>query len=275
MSKKLKAKKPPLSALDNGIYACLTILPTFLALAGLWVLSDTFPSVFAFRDPSVIAISKEYMLFAYLPFMLVLALAPPFIFGFAWNRKQPIFGNKKFKPKWGEPIIKVHPVFSENFRRELTEAKRIKTKRTVMIFVTALLLGVIISLFGLFPRSTLDEHNIITDFNCFDQVTGTRRIEDANAVDICIFRSSGHRSSGRAYLAMKFIFEDGEFSFTLNDFRNMNTEQALRYMLSLKSLFSKEEYRIKRIHNMERLLNDHDYSPTEIALIYELFEYEN
>ena len=53
----------------------------------------------------------------------------------------------------------------------------------------------------------------------------------------------------------------------------MDTEETLRYLLHLKSFFSKETYEIEHIERMDKLLDDNDFSDTEIQLVYELLDY--
>jgi hypothetical protein len=71
---------------------------------------------------------------------------------------------------------------------------------------------------------------------------------------------------------MTLVFGDEEYKFTPSAFHEMSTTEALRYMIRLKEL-APDKVEISRTDRMERLLREHDYSAAEIALIYELFEY--
>ena len=52
----------------------------------------------------------------------------------------------------------------------------------------------------------------------------------------------------------------------------MSVEDALIYMLKLKSVFNENEYEIKNADRLHFLMLQNDYTNNEKALIYELFD---
>ena len=125
-----KAKKPPLSRLDMGVYATQMILAFALSLF-LMVSLVIIPKLIGFAEDGVVA-ANERAAFAFcsFPLALTLGLGIGFPAGRAIDEKQPLFGNKKFKPKFGEPVINTFPVFSEEFKQYVYPKKK-KTIRNV------------------------------------------------------------------------------------------------------------------------------------------------
>ena len=89
-----------------------------------------------------------------------------------------------------------------------------------------------------------------------------------------IYKTSHKNSTIYDYgIEITVLFEEKSYSFKLGDFKKMNTEETLRYLLHLKSFFSKETYEIEHIERVDKLLDDNDFSDTEIQLVYELLDY--
>jgi hypothetical protein len=270
MARKLKAQKPPLSALDNAIY--LGAIVFFMAVFSLALYSlAQIPSVIAFRDEAVVGIAGgSAILLLALPWYMFSAMVPPVVLSIMMSNRQPIVGNRRFKPKFGQPVIKVYPLFSRELRESLPAARRVGFVRTAVILLVIFLVLAALIPFGIYQRATLDRDDVISEFGVRNQVKNSFAVEDAD--DILIRIEVSGRRSHRTYLSMTLVFGDEEYKFTPSAFHKMSTAEALRYMIRLKEL-APDKVEISRTDRMERLLRDYDYSAAEIALIYELFEY--
>lgn len=272
MAKKLKAQKPPLSALDNAIY--LGAIVFFMAVFSLALYSlAQIPSVIAFRDEAVVGIAGgSAILLLALPWYMFCAMVPTVVLSFMMSNRQPIVGNRRFKPKFGQPVIQVYPLFSRELRESLPAARRVRFKRTAVILLVIFLVLAALIPFGIYQRATLDRDDVISEFGVRNQIKNSFAVEDADEILIRIEVSGGRRGAHRTYLSMTLVFGDEEYKFSPSAFHEMSTTEALRYMIRLKEL-APDKVEISRTDRMERLLRDYDYSAAEIALIYELFEY--
>ena len=272
MAKKLKAQKPPLSALDNAIY--LGAIVFFMAVFSLALYSlAQIPSIIAFRDEAVVGIAGgSAILLLALPWYMFSAMVPTVVLALMMSNRQPIVGNRRFKPKFGQPVIKVYPLFSRELRESLPTARRVGFVRTAVILLVIFLVLAALIPFGIYQRATLDRDDVISEFGVRNQVKNSFAVEDADEILIRIEVSGGRRGSHRTYLSMTLVFGDEEYKFTPSAFHEMSTTEALRYMIRLKEL-APDKVEISRTDRMERVLREHDYSAAEIALIDELFEY--
>ncbi|MBO5007162.1 MAG: hypothetical protein J6C89_06930 [Clostridia bacterium] len=63
-------------------------------------------------------------------------MVPVIAVGMSWQKKQPIFGNKKFyttqKFKAMYQTATVHPIFSEEFKKNLPEKKKTQYKESCL-----------------------------------------------------------------------------------------------------------------------------------------------
>lgn len=93
------------------------------------------PKLIGFAEDGVVA-ANERAAFAFcsLPLALTLGWGIGFPAGRAIDEKQPLFGNKKFKPKFGEPVINTFPVFSEEFKQYVYPPKKRPSKRRSSFF---------------------------------------------------------------------------------------------------------------------------------------------
>ena len=71
---------------------------------------------------------------------------------------------------------------------------------------------------------------------------------------------------------LEFISSEKTYIFSPHNFSKMSVEDALVYMLKLKSLFNENEYEIKNADRLHFLMLQNDYTNNEKALIYELFD---
>lgn len=266
-----KAKKPPLSRLDMGIYVALIIL-AFALMLFLMASLILIPRRIGFADDGVVAATESAAFFALsFPLATVLALGISIPAGKAIDEKQPIFGNKKFKPKWGDPVINTFPIFSKEFKQYVYPKKKKTIKMTVIILSILLAVSAIIYPLGIFPRQTLTEDHVFSTYNSFNRATHTAEIEDAEKMVISI---DSARRSHRCSIQITFVFGETKYYFGVGSFEKMDTEEALRYMLTLKSYFANGRYEIEHIDSMDRLISDRNYNTTETALVYELFNYK-
>jgi len=273
MARKVKAQKPPLSTIDKVIYLGTCAFFVLVSLSLMFFLLSR-PSAFAFADEAVVAMARQTGTGAFcLPFLLFLGLAPTFFLSLMMENRQPIVGNKKFKPKPNERLKKVYPLFSRAFRENLSDDTRRLIKRSILISVTILLLLAALIPFGIFRRATIDGDYVIRKFGVLNQVTQTYAARDADDILVHIEYYDDPKSYSRTYyFAISLVFGDEKYTFARSEFDEMNTEEALQYMIALKNL-APDRVTIEHTDRMERLLRERDYTGEEIALIYELFEY--
>ena len=139
-AKKIKTRKPPLSALDKFIYTTLILLlfvGIFIGFSFFWL---NVPDRIAFSDSAVVAHNGDSLFttifFCSLPMLIVLVIVMvPLQMGL--SKKQPIFGNKKFKVIGFHPMVRAYPIFTKAFRDNLSnkERKTIKTALTAWGFL--------------------------------------------------------------------------------------------------------------------------------------------
>lgn len=273
MARKIKTPKVPLSRLDQFIYVMLSLLWGAFCIATVLLFGIVIPEALAFSDASVIAREGVIGVLCSLP-MAFFGAAPLLIaMGHAWQIKQPIFGNKKFKPKFGKPVIKLSPLFSREFRENIRNDQKKYIKRTLVSFVITFTVCALILPFGLFPRTVLDNENHVKRYNCFDQLTDDRRIEDADKFIIQIYHSYGSRVSPKYGIRLTFKYENRKYSFGLGDFGDMEREAILRHMLLLKRCFGEDQYEIVNVEKMEQLVEYRNFTDAERKLVYDLFDY--
>jgi hypothetical protein len=53
----------------------------------------------------------------------------------------------------------------------------------------------------------------------------------------------------------------------------MEREDVLRHMMLLKRYFSEDQYEIRHIDRMERLVDYQNFTDAELNLVYDLFDY--
>ena len=274
MARKVKTPKAPLSRIDKLIY----VTTWLVSFAWLFVIMFAFgymiPDAVAFSDPTVVAHNDSLLLLCCVPMAFYMSLTPGILASLGWERKQPIFGNKKFKPKFGRPVIKTFPLFSKEFRDSLSEKQKKRIKRIAVVLLILFLVCAVILPFGIYPRTTLDNENIFKTYNSFNRVTHEAALEGATCAVIDITYSGGGRHGSPHWgIEMEFVFEEKSYCVTLGSFGDMEREDVLRYMLSLKEYFQNGQYEITNIERMKKLINDKNFSESEQKLVYELFDY--
>lgn len=271
--KKIKTKKPPLSWLDKFIYNMLILLVSVGIMLGWFLLLITVPEKVAFSDPAVIAYRSDAFALCSLPLLIVLFLVT-FVFAHGYQKKQPIFGNKKFKTIGFQPMIKVYPIFSKAFRENLTDKTKRMVKKIFTAWMICFVVSVLILLLGIYPREVFDKQNNFSRYNSFNQVTSMEHIEEAKNLVINIRTKRGHRSfESYRYIELGFVFEEHTYWLNIGSFREADRETVLEHMLHLKSFFKAREYEVRNMDQFEKLLQEEKFNARETELVYELFDY--
>jgi hypothetical protein len=274
MAKKIKVKVPPLSGLDKFIYVMGYLVDFALLAVFLLVFGKAIPEAVAFSDPSVVARHGEAGLLCAVPMTLLVTFTPAILVGCGWDRKQPIFGNKKFKPKFGQPVIKTFPLFSKEFRQSLTEKQVKRIKRIAAILLIVFVVFAVILSLGIYPRTVLDSQNRFKAYNSFNQLTDEVAVQEADRLTLEITYHTSRRGFSRSWgIQLTFAYEHRDYKLALGGFGDMEREDVLRYMLSLKDYFKDGRYEILSTEWMDRLIDDKNFTATEQKLVYDLFDY--
>lgn len=270
---KRNLRRIPLSFIDKLIYCVLMIAAIVLALS-LLLVSYLLSSDIAFADETIIASdvgASPY--WAVFPLMWTLFVPVVAVLSTGYNRKQPIFGNKHFKPKWDEPTQKTYPIFSRKFRESITPKAKKVYLLYFKIFAVCLLVSILIFPLGLFSRESIDSDYRFIRYNTFNRIVHQTDISKAQSLTIGVVASSS-RGSSKRYPSLKFKFEDSEYSFDSRDFMPDKEERdVLEYLLYLKSFFEPEQYEITDTKYINYIIDYGDYTPEEVGLIYRLFDY--
>lgn len=269
---KRNLRRIPLSFIDKLIYCVLMIAAIVLALSLLLV--SLFISMdIAFADETVMASDVgESPFWAVFPLMLTLFVPVVAVLSTGYNRKQPIFGNKHFKPKWDEPTQKTYPIFSRKFRESITPKAKKVYLLYFKIFAACLLVSILIFPLGLFSRESIDSDDRFIRYNTFNRIVHQTDISKAQSLTIKITEVTRPHN---LYISLDFKFEDSKYSFRTGDFmHNREDIKGLEYMLHLKSFFEEGEYTILRADKLQELIDENNYDQAEAALIYQLFDYK-
>ncbi len=259
-----RAKRPPLSVLDKTLYGSLIALSIIIPLS-LLIIVHIYDSAFLFADKSIVASYSSFLLTC-MPLILFVCSTLGILGTYGLKSRQPLFGNSNFIPKAFSPTLKVYPLFSKEFR---DSPERKKYQRTAIILLCLLVVFLFVAMLGFFPRETLDKNGTLRTHNIVNQVTHTEHIKNADYVSFEVERNDNPRSGTRWYLRMDLYFEDKIYGFGLQNFAPMSTEEALRYMLSIKEQF-KGRYELRNVESIDKLMRK-NYTSEERALIYELF----
>lgn len=269
-----QVKKPPLSVIDKLIYYTIIIL-NYILMVVLILCVGKMLNTLLFFDESIVAGYNRESIINFVPIVLVITMTPCCIAGYGLRIKQPIIGNKKFKPNILKPTIKIYPLFSKEFKEDLSYKSRKKIKRIAKTVFIAFLVSVFIVPFGIFPKVVLDSNNNCATYNSFNQITDKRNLDDANEMEIAIVKRR-YRASVYYVIKTSFVFEDKVYNYYIGYYKG-DTEESLRYILQLKKIFednSDKTYKIIGIDKMEKMMAEKEYSNTEQSLIYELFDYD-
>ncbi|MBE6773284.1 MAG: hypothetical protein E7544_03565 [Ruminococcaceae bacterium] len=268
--KKLKAKRPPLSHADSFIYILILFSAFFLIFGLSFLLYVVIPKHIAYSDSSIIASqTDDKAIFCFLPITLLLSQTLILMGSAGLKRRQPIFGNKKFKPRMFEPVLKVYPLFSRDFKKNLAEEQKEKIKKTVVFVSVLLIISLIIMPLGFSPRDTLDNENILKTYNSFNRVTHSVNVENAEKLVIKIYKA--HKSY-TYHIELTFIDGNHKYVFYEHSFDNLSSEETLKHIDEIKEVFNNGKYELLNTNRVDSLIESKNYSPTEKALVYKIFD---
>lgn len=269
---KRRVKRMPLSSLDKTIYFfCIIFLLAVFALL-MYLFGVCIPTLIAMKDDSVIAFNNRTGLFCAMPLLMIFTFTGMMIISMLWDNKIPIFGNKKYKPKWSEKVLEMPALFSEEFKGSIKPKTKKVIKYIAIGLLIAMFVSVIVLLLGLCPRHVITKDDRLICYDSFNSVKITENIEDGDKLVLNISYSRSRHGSRHWSIQMKFCFDDEKYTYSPNCFANMSTEQALEHMIYLKSLYE-GRYEITNIERMDDLIYDKKYEGRERALVYELFDY--
>ncbi len=270
MASKIKprAKKPSLSVADKLIYYFLYFLAFILPLLYFYCISFIAEKV-AYYDVDVIAFNNGFIYLTSLPLILLLTCSAIVIATMGLKNKQPIFGNKNYKAKYNEYTIKVYPVFSDEFKNIYIKKNKKQVKTIAKIFLSVLFVFLLILPFGICSREVITKDNQFFTVNSFNRISHSCAVEDFDKLVINVNMSGKNRNY---VIDLDFISSDKTYTFSPDNFSEMSMEDALIYMLKLKSIFKDNEYEIKNADRLHFLMLQNDYTNNEKALIYELFD---
>ena len=264
------AKKPPLSVIDRMIYAIAYILAFGIVIGGFLFLD--YCSSQLVRAESDIAVNNYMLAFCALIPIIIISFSLIILISFGLTKKQPVFGNKRFKPDLMKPILKVYPLFSADFRKSLSKKAKMRTKQISVAFLITMGICSLLVFIGIFPRHTISKGDILTSYNSFNSATSSCHISECEVLEISVERNSRRRSSPSDNIKFELEDKGHKYSFSISDFDNMDVEDALEYLLHVKSYFPDGEYKIKNAKHVDRLIWYRDYNAEEAKLVYELFD---
>lgn len=182
-----------------------------------------------------------------------------------YNKKQPFFGNKSFKPKG--PTIKTYPLFSKEFKNRPKAPRKKHIHLIIVICILVLIALFLLYLLGLANREIITESYTIEKYNSFNQLTDEKRIEEADKVLICVDKNS-HRGRVRYSLKIEFAYSDGSYIFRLDLFNGSDGEK-LNEMLIIKEKLPKEKIEIDAKY-YQKAIDYYGFNENEIALFKQL-----
>lgn len=222
-----------------------------------------------FSEPNVIASSSDMVLFAS-PFIIVFSFSLIITISIGFSKKQPIFGNRKFIPKFNEHTVEVYPLFSREFRENLSFRSKKTIKKIAIVVTVLLVLSVAVFPFGIYRRQVIYSSDTVSTYNSFDRVTHSARIADAEKMTVSV--SKAYKRYWNYNISVAFDYGEEKYVFTLGSFGDMTREETLEYMLKLKALITKEKFEKTKAYRLEYLFMDDGFTPKEQALAYELFD---
>ena len=174
-SKKLLGKRIPLSALDKVIYTALILISCVLPLVLTFVFIGVAPRHIRNAEISVVAYDTGFAPLSIMFLSLVLFCFGAVVFGNAMKNKQPIFGNPKYKPKWSDHIVKTYPLFSQEFKQNLSVESKKKAIKVAVAFAVLMAVSLVGVFLAIYPRETLDRENNIIKYNSFNEITDEKK----------------------------------------------------------------------------------------------------
>lgn len=268
MSKYIKGsvQKAPLSTADKVIYGMI-VASAFLWLL-IFILWEDLLYHRAYHDPTVIACNLYDYSLCIVPLCLLASLLPLFLSALGISLRQPLLKSKSRPIPAFTHVIKTDPFFSQAFWTNLSAKKR-KTIRNFCITTTiAFALCLFLASFSLYPRQVLTQTHTFVTYNSFNKPTSIHTLEDAKYLKVQIVPKmrSGYT------LCLEWGFDGTYCSFTPAHFGKMSREEALRYLLLLKSTLPPERIQFFRPDLVQTLADYQHYTNTEADLLYQLFD---
>ena len=270
MAIKTKAKKPPLSTLDKTLYFFAMMCAIVLCLGVLLLCGFVFPRLWAFRDPEVIASYQVAGIFMSFPMIALFAFVPGLLVAFQIDKKQPLFGNKKYKPKWSEVVIVTPPLFSKRYFTQLSDKQKKKILTVSVVLLVLFVISLALMLMGWNYRVDLCHDGAIKEYNVFGRQTEQVQLQDADSVTIRI-DERWRKTRYLYHIDIEMTYQDKTYVCTQGEFSSWDEEQKLLYLLHIKSLVN-DQLILENEEYIEDLIHSHRYTESEKQLIYELFD---
>lgn len=270
MAIKTKAKRPPLSALDKTLYFLAMMCAIVLCFGVLLLCGFVFPRLWAFRDPEVIASYQVTAIFMSFPMIALFTFVPGLLVAFQIDKRQPLFGNKKYKPKWSEVVIVTTPLFSKRYFTQLSDKQKKKILTVSVVLLALFAIFLLLMLMGWNYRVDLCYDGAIKEYNVFGNQTKQVQLQDADSVTIRI-DERWYKTQYVYDIHIEVTYQDKTYACTKGDFSSWDEEQKLIYLLHVKSL-AKDQLILENEEYIEDLIRSHHYTESEKQLIYELFD---
>ncbi|MBQ7378550.1 MAG: hypothetical protein IJW70_02580 [Clostridia bacterium] len=271
MAIRSKAKKLPLSGLDKMLYTFAMVLAVAFVIITLLCLGFWFPVLLArHNDPDLMASYRITDIFLSLPMIILLTFVPPYLIALGIDKRLPLFGNKSYKPKWSETVIRTTPLFSKQFFSQLTKQKKQKILTVLIILAVLFALCLSLMLPGWSYRAVLGSNGEVRQYNALNQETAQLQLADADSITIRIveryrrFRYVWHIELEIVHKDRSYIFDQGDF------YPARNTELLLRNLLEIKKM-AKDKVTLENSEYISDLIKLQEYTEEEKQLLYELF----
>ena len=162
-AKKIRKRplKIPLSSRDKFIYGALVVFFIVLFFIMMLVFGYAVPMAIAFSDGGAVAAYNDPAIIAAVISGFVLCVPPAIAVGIVENTKHPIFGNKDFKRRMGQPYIEAHPIVSKDFFKKLPDRTRRRIRVFAVIMLVLCVFSVCLTAFTVNMRTALDRDNNI------------------------------------------------------------------------------------------------------------------
>lgn len=266
-----KAKKPPLSKLDCFLYGSAIVAGIALTITCIVVFMFVIPEMIAKSRFGVVAVMPRVasVLFP-MPFWMAVLMVTVIPASYGLKAKQPLFGNKSFKPRWGDTVINVFPLFSKDFREKIYPRYRRKVRKYVRLSGIGLLISAAILPLGVCQVKTLSADGSLKTSNAFGLVSHESSVYKAEKMEISIGTHSGKNGTSR-FPRIVYMCGKTEYELRTGYFCDTTRSEALSYMIDLKERRN-GRYEVKDRDRIRNLSDYEGYTPYEMALVKELFE---
>lgn len=266
MARKIRngAKRPPLSGKDKLLYTMLVLLSIGLCFLSMIYLAFIIPDRIVYKDPHVFWGENHIAGICTMPIVLGFFLLF-LLFFLGMQRRIPILGNPKYKPKLFTPTLKVYPLGSGRFLESFTEKERKGFRASIIFLGILFLLSILIYPMGLYPREVYLEDDILVSYNVLDEETHRAHISSAQSLKISTYSGGKHSSPNCVKLSIRY--DEETYTFNLP-----RTTEAVKKALYIKSFFSSEDIQI-HTGGLKSVLRRSEWEPEAVQLLYELYEY--